>query len=141
MPVYTASIAIAAPPQTIYERVADIATHGTWSADRLEVAMVDPDHFRSSVTKGKTVGADITVVERVPPTRFVFDVRDPTGQWRHTFTIAPAGEGSTLTREIAGTLRGAQLVLYWLVVQPIKKPNSRRALERLKELVENSTQR
>lgn len=138
MPAYSATIEIAAPPEAVYERVADLASHGSWSADDLRVVAVDGDRFRSSVTKGKTVEAEITVVERMPPVRFVFDVRDATGQWRHTFTIASAGAGSRVTREIAGTLKGAQVLLYWLVLLPIKKPGSLKALERLKAAMEGS---
>ncbi len=136
MPAYSTTIQIEARPDAVYERVADLATHGTWSADELEVVASGPDRFHSTVTKGKTIEADISVIERVPPARFVFDVADATGAWRHTFTITPSGAGSSVTREIAGELKGAQLVLYWLVLYPIKKPNARRAMERLKAVLE-----
>jgi len=134
---YSATVDIAAPPEAVYIRVADIPTHGEWSADPLEIATIDDGHFRSTTTaKGKTITAELNVLERDPPHHFVFDATDLTGTWRHTFTITPTGGGSSVRREIAGELSGAQLLLYWLVVLPIKKPNAAKALRRLKELLE-----
>jgi len=137
MPRYRASVTIDAPQQRVYDHVADVNRHGEWSADPLQIADVDADHFTSiASSKGKTITAVIEVTERRPPGRFAFRATDLTGSWEHRFTLTPDGAGTRIEREISGKLSGAQLVLFWLVLLPIKKPNARRALERLKQRVE-----
>lgn len=137
MPSYSAKIEIAAPQAAVYDLVAAVTRHGEWSADPLEIVALTDDTWRStSRSKGKTITAEIHLVERQPPTRLVFDAVDLTGRWRHTFTFAPTGTGTTVTRRISGSLRTAQLLLYWLVVLPIKKPNAARALGRLRGMLE-----
>lgn len=138
MPTYSASVEIDAPPQAVYGHLADPVAHEAWSADPIEVTHVAGDRYRSSVVaKGRQIEAELTVVEQVPPTRVVLDAVDATGHWRHTFTVAPAGDGSRVTREISGDLSVAQLLLYWLVLLPIKRPSNQRSLERLRTLVED----
>jgi hypothetical protein len=39
---------------------------------------------------------------------------------------------------MTGRLTAAQLALFWLVLVPVKRPNARKALARLKELVERA---
>lgn len=137
MPAYSASIHVDAPPDVVYARVADLTSHGTWSADPLEIIQLGDGTFRSTTrAKGKEITAELTVVDRVPPQRFVFDAADLTGRWRHTFTLSPVGGGTRVRREISGSLSGAQLVLYWIVLVPIKKPAASRALARLKQSIE-----
>ncbi len=139
MPTYTARVHIDAPPEVVYARVADLATHGDWSTDPLRIEPTGEARFRSTTrAKGKDVTSDLTIVDAVPPARFVFDAEDLTGRWRHTFTLSPSANGTTLTRTTAGTLSGAQLLLYWVVLLPIKKPNAARALRRLKALIEDA---
>lgn len=140
MPSYAASARINAAPDTVFTLVADIARHGEWSADRLEVIPLTDDTWRStSRSKGKTITAEIHVIERRAPKRLVFDAEDLTGRWRHTFTFTPTDSGTQVTRRISGSLSASQLLLYRLVVLPIKKPNAARALARLKALVEGSS--
>ncbi len=138
MASYTVSTEIHAPPEVVYDYVADLARHGDWSSDPLEVVPVAGDLWRSTArSKGKTIDAELQVLERHPPERFVFDAVDLTGRWRHTFTFKPVTGGTHVTRAIDGSLSGSQLFLYWLVVLPIKKPNAARAVRRLKEVVEH----
>lgn len=79
------------------------------------------------------------MIERTPPRSFAFEVEDLTGRWVNRFTLTPQTSGTRVEREISGALKGAQLILFWLVLYPIKKPNARRSLEKLKALVEAST--
>jgi uncharacterized protein YndB with AHSA1/START domain len=139
MPSYAATVDIAAPPEVVYDRVADLQRHGEWSADPLELTPAADGGFRSkTVAKGKMIEAELTVLERTPPSRFVFEAADLTGRWRHTFTLSPSGGGTRVRREISGDLKGGQLLLYWVVVLPIKKPNAAKALRLLKASVEAS---
>jgi hypothetical protein len=139
VPSYSVQILIEAPPEAVFDHVADLPAHGAWSTDALDIVATGDGVFRSSTrAKGKDITAELTVIERTPPTRFVFDAVDLTGRWRHTFTLTPANGGTMLRRDIAGSLGGAQLLLYWLVVLPIKKPNALRSLRTLKALVERA---
>jgi hypothetical protein len=137
MPSYRVSADMAALPGAVYARVADLEHHGDWSNDPLEIARVSDDEFRSTArSKGKTITATLRVVERSPPEAFAFESTDLTGKWVNRFTMAAAGSGARVTREISGELSGPQLLLFWLVLFPVKKPNARRSLQKLKELVE-----
>lgn len=138
MPSYRASLYIQASPERVYEAIADVERHGEWSADPLTITRTGPDTLRSSVVKGKPITADLTIVERKPPERFSFDAVDLTGHWNHTFTLTPVGTGTRVTREISGALSGMQLLLFWIVLLPIKKPNAQRALERLRQRLEGA---
>lgn len=142
MPSYRARVKIQAPPSAVYELVADPARHADWSADPIEIVPEGPDRFRSTVkAKGKTITAELAVIERAPPERFVLEATDLTGRWRHTFTLMPSPQGTTVERRISGSLSWAQLLLYWLVLLPIKKPSARRSLRLLKERLEGSAPR
>lgn len=137
MPTYRATTEIAAAPQDVYRHLADPLAHAAWSADPIDVTHVAGDRYRSAVvSRGRRIEAELTLVEQEPPSRVVLDAVDATGRWRHTFTIERAGDGSRVTREITGDLSLAQLLLYWLVLLPIKRPSNQRSLERLRALVE-----
>lgn len=137
MPAYSATVSIDAPPEAVFALVSDLATHDRWSADPLDITQTGDGTYRStSRSKGKTIEAELTVVESSPPSRFVFDAADVTGRWRHTFALTPTGTGTTVSRVIEGKLSLGQLLLFALVLLPIKKPNAARALRRLKELAE-----
>lgn len=139
MPSYAATVDIAAPPETVFPSVADLSRHPEWSADPLTVEPDGDAAFTSRArSKGKEITAKLTIVEQRAPDRFVFDATDMTGTWRHTFTLTPTGTGTRVRREISGSLSGGQLLLYWLVLLPIKKPNAKRALARLEQLVTRS---
>jgi carbon monoxide dehydrogenase subunit G len=137
MPEYRVAIDIAAPPSVVYQHVADLQRHGEWSNDPLEFERVGEDEFRSTArSKGKTVTATLRVIERTPPSRFAFASEDLTGKWVNRFTLEPSPTGTRVTRAISGQLSGPQLLLFWVVLYPVKKPNARRSLRKLKDLVE-----
>jgi hypothetical protein len=130
-------IDIAGAPDAVYQRVADLEHHSEWSNDPLEIERVGEDEFRSTArSKGKTITATLRVIERKPPDRFAFETTDLTGNWVNRFLLSPTPAGTRVTREISGRLSGAQLLLFWVVLYPVKKPNARRALRKLKGLIE-----
>jgi uncharacterized protein YndB with AHSA1/START domain len=137
VPSYSAVVEIAAPPETVFARIADLEGHGEWSADPLEVTRIDDKTFRSvAQSKGKRVEATLEVVAHDPPRTFAFEATDLSGRWLNRFTVTPTAGGTRVVRSMGGRLTPAQLVLFWLVLFPVKRPNARRALERLKDLVE-----
>lgn len=139
MPAYRATTDVTAPPAAVFELVADVTRHPAWSADPLVVEDLGDGRFRTVATsRGRELRADLTMVEVQEPARVVFDVEDPTGRWRHTFTIVPSETGTRVEREISGDLTLAQALLYWLVLVPIKKPSNEQSLDQLRRLAEGT---
>jgi uncharacterized protein YndB with AHSA1/START domain len=75
----TFSIVIDAPPERVFEHLADVAKHPTWANPKADMTMQQtagtgpgPDSaYRSSgVFVGKPVSADISVTAYDPPRRF-----------------------------------------------------------------------
>jgi hypothetical protein len=132
MPKYTAAVRSDASAETLWPLVSDLTRHGEWSADPLTVT-ASGDGFESVATsKGKEFRARLRVLESVEPRRFVFEASDATGTYEHVFTLEPSGSGTTVTREITATgLTPAQRALFYVVLPIVKKPNARKALERL----------
>lgn len=143
MPTYRVSTDVAADPAAVFDAVADLPGHASWAADPIEVMPVDDapvgpgKHYRSTATsKGKTFVADLVVTEHDPPRRFAFTATDATGCYQHRFTVSSAGAGSRVEREIHGDLTPSQRLLFTLVYLPVKRPNARKAMARLKAAVE-----
>lgn len=133
---FSASTSVDAPVDEVYALVADIATHPRWAADELAVTDIGDGRWHTTATaKGRSFTADLVVTEAVPPQRFVFEVSDQTGRWRHTFDLAATPAGCTVTRRVEPIdLRPMQRLFYWVVRVPVKVPSLRTSLERLRDL-------
>ncbi len=148
MPSYGASIEVAAPPAVVFARVADLARHGEWSADPLEVRLVDGDgrvgsrYQATAQAQGKAITAELTVTEVEAPERFGFSVSDLTGDYQHRFTFTAVGAGTRVERQITTSrLSLPQLLLFYVVFFPVKLPNTKKAMERLKTKLEEGAAR
>jgi hypothetical protein len=132
MPSYAASVRADVPPAALWPLVADLTRHGEWSADPLTVTAAGDGYESVATSKGKEFRARLTVLESVAPSRFAFRAVDGTGTYEHRFTLAPDGTGAVVTRTITATsLSPAQRLLFYVVLPIVKKPNARKALERL----------
>ncbi|HVE97958.1 MAG TPA: SRPBCC family protein [Mycobacteriales bacterium] len=143
MPTIRVSAEVHADPATVYGEVSDLPGHARWAADPIEVVPVDDTalgvgkRFRSTATsKGTSFTADLVVTEHTPPRRFAFTAVDATGCYQHTFVVEPTSAGSKVSRTVVGELTPAQRLLFALVYLPVKKPNARLALRRLKAHLE-----
>jgi uncharacterized protein YndB with AHSA1/START domain len=144
MPTYAVSTTIGARPEEVFAYVADLTRHGEWSADPVQIELVEGDggpggRYRSTArSKGKTIAADITVSQREAPMTFAFDVRDLTGDYHHVFTLAPEAGGTRVERRITtSNLSLAQRALFYVVYPTVKRPNARAALGKLKARLES----
>lgn len=144
MPTYRVATTVATDWAAAFEAVADLPGHAAWAADPIEVVPVDDTpvgpgkHYRSTATsKGKTFTADLVVTEYDAPRRFAFTATDATGCYQHTFTVSPADSGVRVEREISGELTPSQRLLFALVYLPVKRPNARKAMAKLKALLEH----
>lgn len=142
MTSYTVVAEIAAEPATVFGAVADLPSHGRWSADPVTIERIDGDggpgtRYRSTArSKGKEFTAELEVTERRAPDRFAFRVVDATGSWEHVFSLAAAGSGTRVERRITGTLSLPQAVLFYAVLPIVKRPSARASLAKLKEQLE-----
>jgi uncharacterized protein YndB with AHSA1/START domain len=143
MPTYRVAIDIAAPPETVYAYIADLTRHSEWSADPLAISAVSPGpatvgsrYTSTAQAQGRTITAELEVTELQPPQRFAFSVRDLTGTYRHQFSVQPAASGSHVERVIGASLSLPQALLFYAVFLIIKRPNTRKGLERLKARLE-----
>jgi hypothetical protein len=136
MPKYIERARSDATAETLWPLVSDLTRHGEWSADPLEVTATGEGTYASVArSKGKEFRAAIQVLESVEPSRFAFRATDATGTYVHRFTLSPDGAGTTVVREIEATkLSLVQTVLFYAVLPVVKKPNARKALERLASL-------
>ncbi|MDQ1711747.1 MAG: Polyketide cyclase / dehydrase and lipid transport [Frankiaceae bacterium] len=133
MPSYDASVLAPVPPDRVWALVSDLTRHGEWSADPLTVTAAGDGTYESVATsKGREFRARLTEIESVPPSRYAFRAVDATGEYEHVITLAHEGAGTRVTRVVTATgLTFAQRVLFYAVLPVVKKPNARKALERL----------
>ena len=132
MPKYIERVRSDATAEALWPLVSDLTRHGEWSADPLTVTRTAGGYESVARSKGKEFRATLEVMESVEPTRFAFRATDETGTYEHTFTLAPDGTGTTVTREIDATeLSFGQKALFYAVLPIVKKPNARKALANL----------
>jgi hypothetical protein len=133
MPKYIVRERSAQTAVTLWPLVSDLTKHGEWSADPLTVtAEADGTYTSVARSKGKEFRARLTVLESQEPSRFAFRATDATGTYEHVLTLEPDGTGTAITREITATeLSPMQAALFYAVLPIVKKPNARKALERL----------
>ena len=132
MPKYIVRSRADASPGEVWPLVADLTRHGEWSADPLTVTATGDGYESVATSKGKEFRAKLAVLESVEPRRFAFRATDATGTYEHVITLEPDGAGTSITREITATsLSLPQKALFYAVLPIIKKPNARKALEKL----------
>jgi len=144
MPTYSTSLLIPAVPAKVCAYVADLTRHGEWAGDAgLSVKALTPgpvrvgQRFESTVmVQGQAIRAEIEITDYTPPTHFAFRATDLTGQYEHRFTCEARGDQTYLTRTITAQLSLQQTVLFWIVFPFRKLPNTKKALERLKECLQ-----
>lgn len=143
----TFSIAIDAPPERVFELLADVPAHPTWANPKAKMSMEQtagsgpgPDAaYRSSgVFVGKPVRADISVVAYQKPERFA--LRSDQHQdgkkevwYVNDYTLSPQGSGTRLTKHV--TSNGNPLMFY--IAYPAVRADQMTSLRNLKRFAES----
>jgi uncharacterized protein YndB with AHSA1/START domain len=141
------SIAIDAPPERVFEHLADVPTHPTWANPKAKMTMEQTAGsgpgpgaaYRSSaVFVGKPVTADISVVAYEKPGRFA--IRSEQHQegkqdvwYVNDYTLTPEGGGTRLTKRV--TSNGNALLFY--LAYPGVRADQMTSLRNLKRLAES----
>jgi uncharacterized protein YndB with AHSA1/START domain len=149
MPGGTFTTTIQAPPEQVWAVVADIGTHASWSpkAYTMEWTSGEPNRVGSTfhsigwVPGNKHNENDVEITERVEPTRFAFNSKDPVGMFVNEWELRRAADGGT---EVAWTLTFPKLHGMAAVAAPIVFPLSgkrdiRARMSKLKQWVESQS--
>jgi uncharacterized protein YndB with AHSA1/START domain len=142
----TFSIAIDAPPERVFEHLADVPTHPKWANPKAKMTMEQtagagpgPEAaYRSSgVFVGKPVTADISVVAYDEPGHFA--IRSEQHQegkkdvwYINDYTLTAEGNGTRLTKHV--TSNGNPAIFY--LAYPAVRSDQMKSLRNLKRLAE-----
>ncbi|HWL90303.1 MAG TPA: SRPBCC family protein [Actinomycetota bacterium] len=142
------SITIDAPPERVFERLADVPTHPSWANPKAEMTMeqtsgagsgLDSSYRSSGVFVGKPVTADISVTAFDPPRRFA--IRSDQHQegkkdvwYVNEYTLTPEGGGTRLSKRV--TSNGNPLIFF--IAYPAIRADQMTSLRNLKRAAETS---
>jgi uncharacterized protein YndB with AHSA1/START domain len=144
---YHWTIHIDAPPERVFDTLADVANHGSWANSNAKLKVTDVSggpaavgsKFRSEqVFLGKPQNADIEIVEFDRPRRFAFSISQrKTGaskdvHYTHSFALSPEGGGTKLDRSTDGD--GNPIVGF--LAKPAIMKDGRTSLGNLKAKIE-----
>jgi uncharacterized protein YndB with AHSA1/START domain len=147
MPGGTFTTTIQAPPEKVWAVVADLGTHASWSPKAYTMEWTGGEankvgstfHSVGWVPGNKHNENDVEITERVEPTRFVFNAKDPVGTFVNAWDLRPAANGGT---EVAFTLTFPKMHGIAAVAAPILFPltgkrDIRERMTKLKQTVES----
>ncbi len=145
-PTFTVSTNIRAQPDAVFAPISDLTKHGEWAANELRVEPVDSaplgvgKKYRSFANaRGREFHAELMVTECTAPNVFAFSGSDETGKFSHRFTLEKIAEGTRVTRTVSFELSLSQYAFYLMMLNRVRLPAARGALERLKERLEKSS--
>jgi uncharacterized protein YndB with AHSA1/START domain len=145
----TFTTTIQAPPEKVWAVVADLGTHASWSpkAYSMEWTGGEPNQVGSTfhsagwIPGNKHNENDVEITERVEPTRFAFNAKDPQGVFVNEWDLRPGSDGGT---EVVFTLtfpkmHGAVAVMAPILFPLTGKRDIRARMTKLKQTVESQT--
>jgi uncharacterized protein YndB with AHSA1/START domain len=139
---------IDAPPERVFDTLADVEHHPEWANPSAKLKMssvsggrprIGSTYRSEQVFVGKPQTAEIKIVEFDRPNRFAFAVTQRKQgstkdvRYRHTFVLTPEGRGTRLERTTASVGGNALLDA---VVTPAVKADGKKSLANLKRKLE-----
>jgi uncharacterized protein YndB with AHSA1/START domain len=145
----TLKIQIDAPPEAVFDQLADMPTHGEWANKNAKLIVHEVSggapalgsKYRSeSVFVGKPASADLEIVAFDRPRTFAYSVTHHQQGKKdvhltHTFSLVPSGSGTVLTKTSDSD---ANPVLGFLF-SPAIKADGMKSLKNLKARVETAS--
>jgi uncharacterized protein YndB with AHSA1/START domain len=136
------SIQIDQPPAEVFAYLTDISRHPEWAGNPLTIDRTDAGPVRVGYrwqSTGHRLGThtdQVVVTEHQPDSRFSYESTGDAGWWLTSFTLAPAGEGTVLSRE----MRSRRLTWFTRLLAPMilisNGPELNRNLRRIKAAIE-----
>lgn len=140
-------IVINAPAERVFNYVADISKHGEWGnpSQKLHVEKTSDgpigkgSTFKSVGHQFGTQNDTVTITEYVPNQKVVYESQGKAGLLRHSFEIAPSGNGVEVKKGFDVVKAGFPFVLFRPVVTTFIAPGALRSdLERIRGKLEGS---
>jgi hypothetical protein len=103
---YQNDIWIGAPPEAVFDYVADLTRHGEWAAQPLKVEALGGERaegarFRTAAHQfGRDNINEQTVLDYDRPRRFAFEARGREGRFVHAFDLVAEADGTRLTKSM-----------------------------------------
>ena len=137
-------ITVEAPPEAVWELLADPPTYEKWVVGNKRIRAYDPGwpgpgtEFRHTVGIGPVAVNDKTVaLQSEKPRRLVLNVRVlPVGHGKVTFDLIPGTAGTTAVQMTEEPLAGPAKWL-WPLLVPLVKARNAETLRRLKRCAED----
>jgi carbon monoxide dehydrogenase subunit G len=139
------SIYINAPPEFVFDYLADVRNMGEWSpgADKIELESPDDDgsgmRFRLSWEAGVGRGTihEVVITERQRPSHLVFVVRDEYFEdITQEFSLRLLEGGTIVQRRVSTSMSLTHALLARLLIGPLVQPLYENSLRLLKQTVE-----
>ena len=143
---FRTQVVIKSPIEGVFNYVADLARHGEWTSDPVEIVTVQStpkiigNHYRSTAqSHGVIFHSELVITEYEPPVRFAFIGQDSTARVEHRFTFHDEGGNTRVERQMQFSVNFVQWLAYLAVVYPVRIPSARRTLALLKAKLEGSS--
>lgn len=135
---------IEAPPQKVFDYLADITKHPEWATNPLTVELVSGDvgkpgttyRSRADFMGKKGITADVTVIACEPPSRLALTSKEEDQVYAHEYTLTPANGGTTLERTITTEIPGIKGAITKMVVGFLAPGLTKKNVAMLKQRLE-----
>jgi uncharacterized protein YndB with AHSA1/START domain len=137
---------IEAPPDRVYQYVAEVGQHGEWAseADAMVVSaeedgepVVGKTYRAEGTLLGKRNPSTVTITALNPPKTIEIEAVDSSGISGHVFTLTPQDGGTLVTRQIYGVKQPLLGPIFFIIFKRKIDVNFNRALNRLKSKLES----
>jgi uncharacterized protein YndB with AHSA1/START domain len=141
---FAREIVINAPPDQIFEYVADMPRHAEWAQHDLQVTQTSQggagvgSTFASVAHQFGTQRETQTIVDYAPGARFAFEAKGSLGTARHAFDLSAADGGTRVTKSMELTKPSLMSRIMGPMIAKQTKKGLAVDLERIKARVEAS---
>ena len=142
----TWTVTIKAPPEKVYDYVADLSRHGEWAseADAMVISAATPGapavgntYQAEGTLLGKRNPSTVKITALAPPKTIEIEAEDSSGISGHVFTLTPKDGGTLVTRQIYGVKQPLLGPIFFMIFKSRIDVNFNGALSNLKKRVES----
>ena len=141
----TWTVTIKAPPEKVYDYIADLSRHAEWAsdADAMVISATKPGapavgntYQAEGTLLGKRNPSTVKITALDPPKRIEIEAEDSSGISGHVFTLTPADGGTLVTRQIYGVKQPLLGPIFFMIFKSKIDVNFNGALSNLKKKME-----